>query len=139
VVVVFRIRNEAWHRRRHDSLTGLYNRLGLLELMHTTMQTETPRALLLLDIDRFKDVNDTLGHTAGDRLLCDVALRLATVAPTGSTLVRLGGDEFAVWLSGGDGGVAAQLGRGIVAALSTPFNVSQRQVSVSGSVGIAGY
>jgi diguanylate cyclase len=111
---------EAHRLARTDELTGLANRRVLHEVLDAVLLPGAePAALLLADLDRFKEVNDTFGHEAGDRLLVAVADRLREVMPEGSTLVRLGGDEFAavVRLTDATGGV--QLARAFTEAVST--------------------
>ena len=128
-----------------DPLTGLPNRTYLIEALAHNMEvskaTGAPLAVLFLDLDGFKYVNDSLGHTAGDELLIQVADRLRqTLTPEGAESVlmaRLGGDEFAVLVSGrGDGREQAEL---IRRDLSAPFRISTHQVYVTASVGIAVY
>ncbi|HET9517329.1 MAG TPA: EAL domain-containing protein, partial [Actinoplanes sp.] len=127
-----------------DALTGLPNRRALQRAVtdraarRALRPSERHVALLLLDIDRFRNVNDALGHAAGDRLLVDVAARLADAVPRHDLVVRLGGDEFAVLATRVDGAagarrVAAHLG----AALTVPFTVNGLPVDVSASIGIA--
>jgi diguanylate cyclase (GGDEF)-like protein len=118
------------HEAAHDSLTGLPNRARL-----TTELAEAPiTALLLIDLDGFKAVNDTLGHTAGDTLLCLVADRLrVAVAGRDAVPARLGGDEFAVLLRSGGLGLARTLARDILAALAEPG----LPAAVGASIGIA--
>jgi len=94
------------YQARHDSLTGLPNRDVLhdrvREALQLASQMHGPAALLLLDLDRFKEVNDTLGHAVGDMLLVEVARRLQSTLGPGDTVARLGGDEFALVLPGAD-------------------------------------
>ena len=126
-----------------DELTGLGNRRAFyeeVELRIDGLDADATGALLLLDLDRFKEVNDSLGHHAGDDLLCHVATRLAEcLHGSGGLLARLGGDEFAVFLLGVDSaGAELDAGR-IHAALAPPFSVDAVTVRVDASVGIAMY
>ena len=126
----------------HDSLTGLANRaLFLSEVDKVLLETGRPAepvAVLFLDLDEFKTVNDSLGHTAGDRLLRAVAGRLQSVTPAGDVLARLGGDEFALLLRSGSMPQVAQQVAGLIEdAFSLPFNVNGNEVPVSASIGIA--
>ena len=95
-----RLKEQLRHQAYHDPLTGLPNRTMFLETVAERMDGDSPRmpVVLFLDLDDFKVVNDTLGHDAGDRLLCEVAARLRTVMRAGDIAARLGGDEFAILL-----------------------------------------
>ncbi|MDQ1482932.1 MAG: diguanylate cyclase [Actinomycetota bacterium] len=107
----------------HDSLTGLPNRRALYADGQALL-TKTPdrrRALLLLDLDRFKEVNDSLGHYAGDQLLIEVGARLRGLMRSGDLLARLGGDEFAILLDGADHDEAARVAEKLRSALVEPF------------------
>jgi diguanylate cyclase (GGDEF)-like protein len=126
----------------HDTLTGLPNRTRLYQ--RAGRVTKSVRAfggiaaLLLIDLDRFKEVNDTLGHDHGDMLLRDVSERLGDTLRRGDTLARLGGDEFAVLLGDlPDRGAAAELASRLLAALERPFVVRGVTVQLGASVGIA--
>jgi diguanylate cyclase (GGDEF)-like protein/PAS domain S-box-containing protein len=132
------------HAALHDSLTGLPNRsliLNRIEQMHARSRRQhTPTAALFIDLDNFKDINDSLGHEAGDELLAGVAARLATALREGDTVGRLGGDEFVVLVE--DASLAA--GPDVVAerirdVLATPFQVSASDtpLRVTASIGIA--
>jgi diguanylate cyclase (GGDEF)-like protein len=129
------------HRSSHDPLTGLVNRAELLDSVERAITHRDGRAvtLLVIDLDRFKDVNDTFGHDRGDELLQLVAGRIEGAAPPGSVVARLGGDEFAVLLPAGTtvaDGVAAALA--IEAGLAVPATVgSWVQLEVAASTGIA--
>jgi diguanylate cyclase (GGDEF)-like protein len=126
---------------RHDALTNLPNRTVLSERMeevldHTDHQKEF--AVLCLDLDQFKQVNDTLGHAVGDALLRSVAARLLDCVRDTDTVVRLGGDEFAVVQSGVEGREdVAALAQRIVEAIARPFDLDGQQVTIGVSVGIA--
>ncbi|WP_433050859.1 diguanylate cyclase domain-containing protein [Dactylosporangium sp. CS-033363] len=117
--------DELAYRATHDPLTGLGNRALLADRLRDTPDGE----LLLLDLDGFKQVNDTYGHPAGDRLLVTVAERLRAVVPPGDVLVRLGGDEFAVITE--DQAVPAR----ILASLREPYVQDGRELSVTTSIG----
>jgi diguanylate cyclase (GGDEF)-like protein len=130
------------HQAQHDTLTGLPNRTSLYH--RGARVTGSVRAfgglcgLLLIDLDRFKEVNDTLGHDHGDVLLCDVADRLRTALRRGDTLARLGGDEFAVLLHDlPDRAAAAELAGRLLGALDRPFVVRGVTVQLEASIGIA--
>jgi len=130
------------HVSRHDSLTGLANRAALAEdsqliIASVQGQHETP-ALVLIGLDRFKLVNDSLGHAIGDVLLKSVAARLRAAIPVGDVLARLSGDEFAVMLTAVSDIQAAEIrGREIQAALNEAFVVDARPLFVSASVGVS--
>ncbi len=126
---------------RYDSLTRIPNRQYLCDQLGqaTTraLRRGSTMALLLLDLDRFKTVNETLGHEAGDVLLRDVVQRLTSSVREGDVLARLGGDEFAVLLEDVVGPLEAEaVARNIGAALQEPFQVGGRAISVTASVGI---
>jgi diguanylate cyclase (GGDEF)-like protein len=126
---------------RHDALTGIPNRQYLRDqLAHATtraLRGHRTMALLLLDLDRFKTVNETLGHEAGDMLLRAVVQRLSGSVREGDLIARLGGDEFAVLLEDIEGPLEVEaVASNIGAAFQDPFDVGGRQVSVTASVGI---
>ena len=87
------------HQATHDMLTGLPNRMLFLTRAASALSESHRVAIVLLDIDRFKDVNDTLGHAIGDRLLCEISERLLHAVSGRATVARLGGDEFALVIS----------------------------------------
>ncbi|HET7133424.1 MAG TPA: diguanylate cyclase, partial [Gammaproteobacteria bacterium] len=126
---------------RYDALTHIPNRQYLCEqLGHATLRAVRrgqTMALLLLDLDRFKTVNETLGHEAGDMLLREVVQRLTSSARDGDVLARLGGDEFAVLLEDVEGPLDVEAAaRRIGGAFQQPFQVGGREVSMTVSVGI---
>ena len=125
-----------------DSLTGLANRQRMRHSLDKTLQqqaiTHSPAALFLMDLDRFKAVNDTLGHQAGDELLKQVAQRLQRIVGDAGLVGRLGGDEFQVLLPGIDRPEAlAALARELIAGLSQPYFVLDTSVTIGCSIGIA--
>jgi len=124
-----------------DPLTGLPNRTAFRELLGAAVaDCRGQLALLVLDLDHFKSVNDTLGHDAGDRLLIEAATRLKACLRQGDGLARLGGDEFAIVLPALEGSaVAAAVAERLLAALGRPFRLGELELFVSCSVGIAMY
>jgi diguanylate cyclase (GGDEF)-like protein len=129
----------AAHLAYHDSLTGLPNRALLNERLHQALgglQRGGSLSLLLIDLDRFKRVNDTLGHLAGDQLIREFAVRLLRLVRRGDTVARLGGDEFAVVLCDGWKGVEIEaLCSAIIDLFETPFTLLDTQVFGGASIG----
>jgi diguanylate cyclase (GGDEF)-like protein len=133
-----------WRQANYDALTELPNRNlfkdRLDQAMHAAHREGWQLALLFIDLDRFKAVNDTLGHAAGDLLLQQVAKRLLTCVREMDTVARLGGDEFTVLLSDIDNRAEIEgIADKIVAALAAPFDLDEREAFVSGSIGITLY
>ncbi len=132
------------HLAHHDPLTGLPNRLLFLDRLDRALERARRHheivALLYLDLDGFKQINDTMGHDAGDQLLREVADRLVSFMRSSDTAARLGGDEFILLLVSNvsEHGVS-MVAQKILDALSTPFPLPQRKVSVTASVGAALY
>ncbi|MFY0662985.1 MAG: GGDEF domain-containing protein [Natronospirillum sp.] len=131
------------HQSDHDALTGLLNRSGLkvrlAQAVARAMRKSQPLALFFIDLDHFKEVNDTLGHAAGDELLQMTAQRLIGLVRTNDTVARLGGDEFLVVLEdlqNPDEDVAAIASK-IIDAIVQPFALAQGTAQVSVSIGIA--
>lgn len=127
-----------------DPLTGLPNRQWLLERTWSALEDAesvgTRSALVLIDLDRFRAVNDTLGHLAGDRLLLQIAERLRLALPHGAEAARLGGDEFAVLLPQADSTTSAQrVARHLVAELSSPLDLDGLVLVLEASAGVAVY
>jgi diguanylate cyclase (GGDEF)-like protein/PAS domain S-box-containing protein len=130
------------HQAMHDALTGLPNRTLLFDALETAIGSArgkgTMAALMLMDLDRFKEVNDTFGHHFGDALLKQVAFRLQNQMRTGDVVARLGGDEFAVVLpSTADAHSTAITARRILNTLEQPFVVEAQVLEVGASIGIA--
>ncbi|MDQ1498099.1 MAG: hypothetical protein QOI86_1439 [Actinomycetota bacterium] len=126
----------------HDSLTGLANRAAFRARLEAALARPERRsgtqAVLFVDLDDFKDVNDTLGHAAGDELLSVVAARLETTVRPGDLVARLGGDEFALLLDGvPDPAAALAVAERTVTALATPVEIDGTWVHVGASVGLA--
>jgi diguanylate cyclase (GGDEF)-like protein/PAS domain S-box-containing protein len=133
---------EIAHMARHDALTGLPNRLQLLEklerVLNSRRKTDGSIVIQFLDLDRFKDVNDTLGHAVGDALLKQVADRLRSCVRETDMVVRMGGDEFVIVQVTTDPGVeAAALALRLINVISASYTVSEHQVVIGTSVGIA--
>jgi diguanylate cyclase (GGDEF)-like protein len=126
------------HLALHDPLTGLPNRALLQERLVAGLDASREVALLVLDLDQFKEINDTLGHATGDRLLEQVGTRLSAVLQDCDTVARLGGDEFAVLLtSEADRTRAEEVARRIADTLGEPFDLLGISVQVPASIGIA--
>jgi diguanylate cyclase (GGDEF)-like protein len=125
----------------HDSLTGLANRVLFLDRVEETLATTRSLgsvAVIILDLDGFKGVNDSLGHVAGDELLSQVSRRLGRCIRPGDMLARLGGDEFAILLPHlGKESDASAVAERLLAEVSKPLRVANRELSVSASLGIA--
>ncbi len=131
---------------RHDALTGLPNRRVFAEVLAKAI-ARTGRggggnAVLIIDLDRFKPVNDIHGHAAGDTVLCEIARRLRTIARGGDTIARLGGDEFAVVVETArpdedPGDAAVRFAQRAIEAIQEPVIVDERPVEVGASIGIS--
>jgi diguanylate cyclase (GGDEF)-like protein/PAS domain S-box-containing protein len=125
------------HLASHDVLTGLPNRLMYQQAAAAVANSGQPYAVMLIDLNDFKAVNDTLGHHAGDELLQGVAQRLREHADPTATVARLGGDEFAVLLPGADETTAAAAAARLTACFTDPFELSTGPLQGGGSVGYA--
>ena len=139
-----RVRLEAQltHQAFHDPLTGLANRALFLDRVEHALgrlaRGNTLAAVLFIDLDDFKTVNDALGHTAGDTLLTDVAHRLTAHLRPGDTAARLGGDEFAVLVEDAtDRSTITTVAQRLIATLAQPFTIADTTVSINASIGIA--
>ena len=129
------------HMARHDALTQLPNRVLLREKMAEGLARidshNEAMAVLYLDLDNFKGINDTLGHPIGDKLLGIIALRVRGVLGEGDTIARLGGDEFAVLQSNASAEAAGKLARRLVEVISEPIQIDGQEINSSVSIGIA--
>ncbi len=131
------------HQARHDQLTGLPNREHLLEKLDATIAgvragDSAPFAVLFFDLDRFKLVNDSVGHAAGDDLLVEAGRRVRRALAAGDTVARLGGDEFAVLLQDvPDPAIAQRVASRLLAELGKPMWIAGRELFPSASIGIA--
>jgi diguanylate cyclase (GGDEF)-like protein len=141
--LIDRLRVEAVERTlqaAHDALTGLGNRRWFLEELAGAIAARPPAgfAVLLLDLDRFKEVNDTLGHHTGDLVLLEVSERLVGAMAGGGLVARLGGDEFALLVRGaGSPAAALRVARALRAAVAPPIRLDDIALEVAASVGIA--
>jgi diguanylate cyclase (GGDEF)-like protein/PAS domain S-box-containing protein len=125
------------HMARHDALTDLPNRALFRERMEQALAKNEKFAVLFIDLDRFKAVNDTLGHPVGDALLCEVTKRLQMAVRGADTVARLGGDEFAIIQVGAKPTDASELAVRLIELMSEPFDMIGNQIVVGASVGIA--
>ncbi len=128
-----RLHRQLRHDATHDQLTGLLNRLGFSEQLADHC---TPGAVLLMDLDGFKDVNDALGHREGDRLIIEAAARVSGGISHGA-VARVDGDEFGVLLPGAGRQEAARAAGAVLSVLSKPFHVGGVPVEIGASVGVA--
>jgi diguanylate cyclase (GGDEF)-like protein len=137
------VENTALHQSRElaltDELTGLANRRLFLQRLNAALgdDGDTPLAVAMVDLDRFKELNDTLGHHAGDRLLAQLGPRLQDIVGDAGLVARLGGDEFALLLPGAGLAKAAELGRRVGIALQMPFEIDGLEVVMDASIGAA--
>ena len=134
--------NRLRHLALHDPLCGLPNRIFFSERLEAVIEevsaTGMPAALFYIDLDHFKDVNDTLGHPVGDELIRNVTLRLSNALRGGDMVARLGGDEFAVISSiGGDSPILMALGQRIISTICAPYNIAGQNIVIGASIGIA--
>ncbi|MFG1923714.1 putative bifunctional diguanylate cyclase/phosphodiesterase [Cryptosporangium sp. NPDC048952] len=137
------LQGQLTYRALHDPLTGLANRAKLTEALDRVLadaalppSDDKSYALLLIDLDGFKDVNDTHGHPVGDELLVQAAARFSATLPDGALLARLGGDEFAVLIGETDEEAALAVGRRLTEALRTAFHIAAHDLYLTTSVGL---
>ncbi len=126
-----------------DDLTGLPNRRYFVEALESQItsgsRTGTPTTILMIDLDDFKEINDSLGHETGDQLLCSIADRMRASFDAPNVLARLGGDEFAVVLAEVDATEGARRAEELIALICQPVMIGDLQLRVRASVGVAGF
>ncbi len=136
-----KVANQTNYQAMHNPLTGLPNRLLLLDRVSNALARRRPPGnavvLLFLDLDDFKRVNDSLGHAAGDQVLIALAERLRKSVRAGDSVAHFGGDEFAILLEASDAEEATLTAKRILADLSKPFSLEEREVQFTASIGIA--
>ena len=134
---------ELEHQAMHDNLTGLPNRLflrrNLIDTIHDEKQKQGQLALLMVDLNRFKEINDTLGHHMGDRVLREIGPRFRSVLSEHDVLARLGGDEFAILLPSTNAERANDIAKQLHDSLDLDFNLDGQLLRVGSSIGIALY
>lgn len=140
---VFKRQDELEYQAMHDSLTSLPNRLMLHQRLDYQLKITSREhqclTFMMLDLNRFKEINDTLGHHIGDNLLIQVGERISNLLRNVDTVARLGGDEFAVLLPNTNRSQASHVANGINESLTEPFLVNQYELQISASIGIAEY
>jgi diguanylate cyclase (GGDEF)-like protein len=125
------------HQAHHDPLTGLPNRAAFHDAADAVLAEPARRVtVMLLDLDGFKPVNDTLGHAAGDAVLVQTAHRLVAAVRPGDLVARLGGDEFVILLEGADSGIGTAVARRVLSVIAEPMTVDGTTVRVGCSVGL---
>jgi diguanylate cyclase (GGDEF)-like protein/PAS domain S-box-containing protein len=135
-----KLEEELTRQAFHDGLTGLANRAlfrdRLDQALARSVRSQETLSVLLVDLDGFKQVNDTLGHDIGDKLLQGVARRFDEVVRPSDTLARLGGDEFALLLDGAGKAQAEAVARRLIESVAAPMHLGERELSVNASVGV---
>ena len=144
MTAVSEYRNQIEYMAYHDSLTNLPNRakfnMRITTAIEHAKQQKSCLGLLMIDLDHFKSINDTLGHTVGDKLLIEAAERLVNTLQVGHSVARLGGDEFAVLVQNVEHTKdLGELANNIVQALTVPFNIAKQELYVTASIGVAVY
>ena len=142
LIATMRAERENGHLAHHDTLTGLRNRAGFVAALNTKLAApaghDRPFALLFLDLDNFKPINDTYGHAAGDQVLMLAAERLRRALPETAVIARLGGDEFVVLANGVTAEQALGIGQRIIQAVTMPYRLADGIFAKVGvSVGVA--
>lgn len=143
LVKVSELLHRAQHQANHDALTGLANRALFNEIVSQQLllceRNNTPLAILYIDLDGFKAVNDRHGHETGDKLLCNVAARLKGGSRSSDVVARLGGDEFAIVMVGATMEDGVLVGEKLVDSISAPYLINGLELHVSASIGVAAY
>ncbi len=128
---------DAFRQARTDEMTGLLNRRGFAEELDRRLAQDAPLLVMLIDLNGFKEINDSLGHQAGDQLLVVVAQRFARAIPTNGLLARLGGDEFGVAVNAAGQNVDAKVGNALLDSLDEPISLDGVTVRVGASIGVS--
>ena len=132
--------SDSRRQARTDALTGLPNRRAFYELLEqaeeATSESAAFAAVILVDLDRFKEINDALGHQVGDRVLCAVSQRFAAVVPAGGSIARLGGDEIALLVPAMTTTDAVRLAQRILRTLEEPFLIQDTSLHLAASIGV---
>ncbi|MBW8371428.1 MAG: EAL domain-containing protein [Thiobacillus sp.] len=138
-----RVSREREHLATHDTLTGLPNRMLFMDRLEQSLiraqRRETLVGVMFIDLDRFKRVNDTLGHACGDQLICEVAKRLQAVTRAEDIVARLGGDEFVVVIDAAKINQILQVVEKTLAMVSEPYRIAGREIFSSCSIGVSVY
>ena len=139
-----RMEEEILYQATHDALTGLANRMLFSQMMHHAIETakryKKQFAVLFIDLDRFKVINDTLGHDAGDQLLKEIAARLRQILRSADLIARLGGDEFVILIEEvGDISQAATVAHKIIVGVIKPVTIMGQECRITASIGISMY
>jgi diguanylate cyclase (GGDEF)-like protein len=125
---------------RYDAMTGLENRAAFQERLQSELAglpDNEQLAILWLDLDKFKEINDSLGHPAGDRVLCTVARQLTSIVDGRGSVARFGGDEFVLLCRGSKAGFAEDMAREVIRAVIVPMDLDGAAIQVTGSIGLA--
>jgi diguanylate cyclase (GGDEF)-like protein len=130
------LRDELAYRAMHDPLTGLANRVVLAERLEWALHRPNTTILYLVDLDGFKEINDTYGHPAGDELLAKIAQRLPRALPPDVLIARLGGDEFGILLEDASATTATTYAEDTLAAIRQPLVIDATELELSASIGI---
>lgn len=134
------IHNKIIHMAHHDALTGMPNRTALMERLHTCVENKEAFAVLFIDLDKFKPVNDTHGHQTGDELLRQVARRIRACLRSNDVVGRLGGDEFLMIIeSSRDSQQARVIASKIIDSVTSPYSIDGHDIRIGVSIGIAYY
>lgn len=128
---------DAFRQARTDEMTGLLNRRGFAEELDRRLAQDAPLLVMLIDLNGFKEINDSLGHQAGDQLLVVVAQRFARAIPPNGLLARLGGDEFGVAVNAAGQNVDAKVGNALLDSLDEPISLDGVTVRVGASIGVS--
>lgn len=135
--------NSMKHLALHDNLTSLPNRVLLEDRVNQVilcrLQGQEPCVLVVLDLDRFKEINDSFGHLMGDNILKQVAIRITRVLRKSDTVARLGGDEFALFFPNTMEALAINMAKKVILALTDPFECEGHTISIGASMGVAAY